>query len=379
MSDGSSRTLVYGLFRISQRQFVASTSTTLTSFYVYDGHGSTRALTDATGAVTDTYDYDAWGNLLHSTGTTENEFLYASEQYDADLHLYYNRSRYLNTVTGRFWTMDTYEGDPQSPQSLHKYLYVGANPVNMLDPSGHDGLMELLTTFAIQQALNFIVDFTFRNVLTVFISALIPKGTYQDILTFFPDATVIGGTAGAQIAKGSIGLGFNAGIELVFSLRTFRSAVFTYFGVGLSFASSNGSSASAAGYIGVAYRCRNSGDYAGPGFTLSFSVGLLPPKVGTKVFQDAANWIHAKAALPSLPSVFANALSKTANHTGAIANATFNLGVSYSEPHTTTAAFSQPVSTQINGSTSSANSFSFGAVMYYQLFPWDGSEVPFVR
>jgi hypothetical protein len=34
--------------------------------------------------------------------------------------------------------MDSYEGDPQSPVSLHKYLYNSANPVNKADPSGHD-------------------------------------------------------------------------------------------------------------------------------------------------------------------------------------------------------------------------------------------------
>jgi len=36
-----------------------------TSYNVYDGHGSVRALTNTTGAVTDTYDYDAFGNLIH--------------------------------------------------------------------------------------------------------------------------------------------------------------------------------------------------------------------------------------------------------------------------------------------------------------------------
>jgi hypothetical protein len=28
---------------------------------------------DGTGAVTDTYDYDAWGNVVASTGTTSNK------------------------------------------------------------------------------------------------------------------------------------------------------------------------------------------------------------------------------------------------------------------------------------------------------------------
>lgn len=53
------------------------------------------------------------------------------------LGLYYNRARYLNTITGRFWTADTYEGDRQSPASLHKYLYTNANPINSSDPTGH--------------------------------------------------------------------------------------------------------------------------------------------------------------------------------------------------------------------------------------------------
>jgi RHS repeat-associated protein len=68
-------------------------------------------MTDKTGAVTDTYDYDAFGNLIHSTGTTYNNYLFAGEQFDADLNLYYNRAQYLNTSTGRFWTTDTDNSD----------------------------------------------------------------------------------------------------------------------------------------------------------------------------------------------------------------------------------------------------------------------------
>jgi RHS repeat-associated protein len=114
-----SHTYVYGLDRISQYRnyFTGTQCLTQTSYYVYDGHGSVRALTDPTGKITDTYDYDAFGNLTHSTTTlsspTPNEFLFVGEQYDSNLSLYYNRARYLNVATGRFWTMDTYEGDPQ--------------------------------------------------------------------------------------------------------------------------------------------------------------------------------------------------------------------------------------------------------------------------
>jgi RHS repeat-associated protein len=76
--------------------------------------------------------------LIHSTGTTPNTTLYSGEQFDPDLNLYYNRARYLNVSTGRFWTVDSFEGNDQDPSSLHKYLYSGADPIDHADPSGKD-------------------------------------------------------------------------------------------------------------------------------------------------------------------------------------------------------------------------------------------------
>jgi len=107
-----------------------------------DRHISVRALTDTTSTVTDTYDYDAFGNLIHSTGTTYNNYLFAGEQFDPDLNLYYNRARYLNVSTGRFWSMDTFEGRDKSPLSLHKYLYASGDSVNRADPTGQFDLLD---------------------------------------------------------------------------------------------------------------------------------------------------------------------------------------------------------------------------------------------
>jgi RHS repeat-associated protein len=141
-SNAVTRTYAYGLELVSETQLSANltppASPWITSYYGYDGHGSVRYLTDSTGAVTDTYDYDGFGNLIHSTGTTPNLYLFAGEQFDPDLGLYYNRARYLDVKAGRFWGMDAYEGKADSPSSLHKYLYVDGDPVQLWDRSGND-------------------------------------------------------------------------------------------------------------------------------------------------------------------------------------------------------------------------------------------------
>ncbi|MDQ2086399.1 RHS repeat-associated core domain-containing protein [Herbivorax sp. ANBcel31] len=119
----------------------------VTSYYHYDGLGSTRALTNSSGEVTDTYIYDAFGNLIEKTGNTVNEFLYTGEQYDANIGFYYLRARYMNPSIGRFATMDPFEGFVQDPYSLHKYLYAHANPVMNIDPSGEVTILSALAGF----------------------------------------------------------------------------------------------------------------------------------------------------------------------------------------------------------------------------------------
>ncbi|MCH8478870.1 MAG: hypothetical protein LAT56_13135 [Wenzhouxiangella sp.] len=114
--------------------------------YHADGLGSIRALTDETGTRTDRYVYEAYGLLEYSEGNTDNPFRYTGEQDDPTLGFYYLRARYYNPATGRFPTMDTYQGRIHEPQTLHKYLYVHADPVNNIDPSGLmtlTGLVEL--------------------------------------------------------------------------------------------------------------------------------------------------------------------------------------------------------------------------------------------
>jgi RHS repeat-associated protein len=144
VGGGVGRVYAYGHSIISQYQPLGGTWTA--SYYGLDGHGNVRLLTDASGAVTDTYDYDAFGNLIAATGGTPNVYLYTGEQFDPNVGFYYLRARYYSGNVGRFTTMDTYAGCVFDPPSLHKYLYTGNDPVNKTDPSGLMTLAETGTT-----------------------------------------------------------------------------------------------------------------------------------------------------------------------------------------------------------------------------------------
>ena len=100
--------------------------------------GSVRLLTDAAGSATDRYSYDGFGNVVGRTGSTANAYLYRGEQFDAALVLQYLRARWVSDVSGRFLTADTWEGCSCDPLSQNQYLYAHGNPVNLIDPTGHN-------------------------------------------------------------------------------------------------------------------------------------------------------------------------------------------------------------------------------------------------
>ena len=134
------KTNTYGLQRISENQLSGSTWTP--TFYGYDGHGNVRFTTNTAGTVGNTYQYDAFGMPIASTGTIANTYLYSGERFDRNLNLYHLRARYYNMLTGRFETMDPDSGNPFDPATLHKYAYARSNPVNSVDPSGRDDIPE---------------------------------------------------------------------------------------------------------------------------------------------------------------------------------------------------------------------------------------------
>ena len=132
-----------------------------TRWFVYDGLGSTRALMDDAGTLTDEYTYEAFGSLIHRTGVTANEFLFTGEQWEPRIG-YYLRARYYDPTSGRFTAVDPlislrffdlksnlqlFGLDTSLPSCislyLHQYLYCSNDPVNIIDLSGLYTLIEL--------------------------------------------------------------------------------------------------------------------------------------------------------------------------------------------------------------------------------------------
>jgi RHS repeat-associated protein len=119
------------------RDLITQIQGTQTSYYLVDGLGSTRLLTDTQGQILNSYGYEAFGEKINQSGSTDNKYQYAGEQFDAVLGDYYLRQRFYDTSSGRFGRMDTYEGSRTQPLTLNKYIYTSGNPINRVDPTGY--------------------------------------------------------------------------------------------------------------------------------------------------------------------------------------------------------------------------------------------------
>ena len=98
-TDGSNIIqVVYTLQPMLYGNLISQRRSGTTSFYLFDGLGSTTQLANSTGSVTDSYLYDSFGNILLTSGSTTNWFRYVGRlgyYYDTDLNQYYLRAQHL--------------------------------------------------------------------------------------------------------------------------------------------------------------------------------------------------------------------------------------------------------------------------------------------
>ena len=107
------------------------------SYLHRDGLGSTRLVSDASGAAGAAVAYDAFGAI--TGGGQPSSFLYTGQQLDPESGLYYLRARTYDPAVGRFLQRDAVVGAANDTQSLNRYAYCENDPVNVVDPSGRFG------------------------------------------------------------------------------------------------------------------------------------------------------------------------------------------------------------------------------------------------
>ena len=110
--------------------------------YHFDYRGSTVAITNESGAITDRFAYDTYGKQISHTGNSFIIFGYnGRDGVITDVNgLLYMRSRYYSPELRRFVNADVLHGNISNSPSLNRYAYVNGNPVSFVDPFGLFGI-----------------------------------------------------------------------------------------------------------------------------------------------------------------------------------------------------------------------------------------------
>ena len=110
-------------------------------FYIRNMQGDVVGIYDIAGKVVAEYKYDAWGNILSTTGSdmevaNANPIRYRGYYWDAESGFYYCQSRYYNPEWRRWISADLLCDTATSVLGTNMYTYCNNNPVMYADPSG---------------------------------------------------------------------------------------------------------------------------------------------------------------------------------------------------------------------------------------------------
>ena len=180
-------------------------------YYLKNAQGDITGITDSSGNLVVEYTYDAWGNVISTTGSLmsslgmDNPFLYRGYVYDRHSELYYLQSRYYDPSLGRFISADGFISMNNDTIGCNLFAYCGNNPINRKDSTGYS-YESFITVFGNE----------FQNA----------KNALQDILNALGELSAVDGPypfgdAAAVVAVALIAVG-TAGYATYRAIKTTR-------------------------------------------------------------------------------------------------------------------------------------------------------------
>ena len=145
IGSGSSATILDFIYDNQGLPFALNYSTNngssfTTYYYVLNLQGDVVKLVDGGGTSVASYAYDAWGNILSSSGSKAeiNPLRYRGYYYDTETGFYYVSSRYYDPEIGRWINADdAIAGVGGDIRGYNLFAYCMNDPVNMSDHTGH--------------------------------------------------------------------------------------------------------------------------------------------------------------------------------------------------------------------------------------------------
>jgi len=139
-TDASGNVIAYYVYGLGLINRISAGSSQ--AFYHFNNRGDTMALTNSSGAITDSYFYDEYGRRLNTSGSTPNPFTFVGMHgvMDEGNNLFFMRARYYDASAKRF-----INEDPLSFQGgdWNLFTYVRANPLMRIDPIGLAEMKEI--------------------------------------------------------------------------------------------------------------------------------------------------------------------------------------------------------------------------------------------
>ncbi|MEK7314463.1 MAG: RHS repeat-associated core domain-containing protein, partial [Deltaproteobacteria bacterium] len=170
---------------ISEERRTGQGNNTVSRYYHYDGIGTVTGLSNKLGYLTQSFSYDAFGNMLGARDEFRDAatggYRFSTKESNTKSGLVYFGARYYDPRIGRFITPDPLTWGPDDERTIringipgdfivqqviyligssnpvlsHRYCYVFNNPANLVDPFGLSPFNSSIWTTIGESILNY--------------------------------------------------------------------------------------------------------------------------------------------------------------------------------------------------------------------------------